>query len=352
MKLTHRDFRPLRRSRYVAQPLKRRPTLRILLLAAIGVTVYLKYDSVVNSKAFHNLRQPRRMLDAMLGQNLAPSETLPAGAGILWAPDSSQVEADCPSNRIDVCLEQWRGLGREPVGTLRSDLEKAKVQWDADAANGIKARFLRVPDATDPLAAKMALLELVRLEIRGQKANLVLEQAAGGRSGRLCDRDRCLDALHPQAPLSRFREVRAADPDQAESRLPADARLIAMPGSAAKPVLRGRVVEAPSVPGSDHWVKIYHGENTFSYYRGLATLKPGLKPGAFLEAGDTLGFMGAGDSATALDLRIEKDGMRVDPYAFMGLLRQAAGSAIAPASALGAGSAAGTSPPAGADHGR
>ncbi|GEM_PF-2297176 len=319
MKLTHRDFRPLRRSKYVAQPLKRRPTLRILLLAVIGVTVYLKYDSVVNSKAFRNLRQPRRILDAMLHQDIPPVEASAPGEGLRWSRDSSEVELACPGARIEACLDRSNSLGREAVGALRADVEKAQVQWQADATKGVKARFVRVPDAADPLTIGASRLELARLEILGTNGSVVLESRPGENGATLCERNRCLDAFQPQPPFARYRETDKTAAEVPGRRWIPEAGFTSLEGPAAKPILRGRVVEAPANLGPDQWVKIYHGENTFSWYRGFSSLRTGLKPGDLIETQDTLGFVASqGDSAGTLEVRIEKNGLLVDPRGFLG----------------------------------
>jgi hypothetical protein len=322
VKLTRRDFRPERRSKYVAQPLKRRPTLRIILLAALGVAVYLKYDSVINSKAFRNLRQPRRLVDAMLGKDQpAPPVRV---EGLAWSPDSSAVEADCRMADLEACLGGWQGLGREPSGALRAEVEKAVVRFGTDASNGVLARFVRAPDAADPLAKGAERLQLVKLELRGAKETRTFERPVASAAS-LCEGERCLDAVRAQAPFARFRsaafsDLESSDPESARAPV---ASLTPLEGAAVRPVLRGRIVEAPAdgspaLPGQ--WVKIYHGENTFSYYRGFASLRPSVRAGAMIEAGDTLGLVAATkDSLRALDVKIEKDGLLVDPYAFLGI---------------------------------
>lgn len=333
MKLTHRDFRPLRRSKYVAQPLKRRPTLRILALAALGIAVYLKYDSVVNSKFFQNLRQPRRLVDAMLHQG-AVAAGVPAAEGLAWSPDSSQVEAECRDTVVTTCLDRWQaGLGPETIGALRGILAKASMQLDVEAAHGIKARFVRAPETADPQDGPSPSLELIRLEILGGKESLVLEHPAGDPAAPLCDKRRCLDSNPPRMPFARYRVTEKSIPPGQVSQRPPWAILSLMPldGLEANPILRGRVVEVPAEPGSDHWLKIYHGANVFSYYRGLSNLGPAIKSGAMIESGETLGQVAAnGDSAGILDVRIEKAGILIDPREFLGIAPEAVANAPEP----------------------
>jgi hypothetical protein len=332
VKLTHRDFRPLRRSKYVAQPLKRRPTLRILVLAALGIAVYLKFDSVVNSKLFQNLRQPRRLVDAMLHQG--PVAAAPA-EGLAWSSDSGQVEAECRDTLVTNCLDRWQGsLGPETVGFLRGVLAKASMQLDVDAAHGIRARFIRAVETADDAPDGTApSLELSRLEIHGEKESLVLERPAGAAAAKFCDKQRCLDTNPPRMPFARYRITEKPNPAGGESPASPGAilSLIPLEGSNATPILRGRVVDVPAAWGPDQWVKIHHGADVFSFYRGLSALGPAIKPGAMIEYGETLGQVAAiGDSAGILDVKIEKGGILIDPIEFLGIAPDAVAHASDP----------------------
>lgn len=354
MKLSHRDFRPQRRLKYVAHPPKRRPTLRILLLATIGLAVYLKYDTVVTSRTLQNIRKnSEEFFAGLVNKGPAPHSASTTDTGLRWSRDSVSLEAVCTSPKVDSCLERWQGLGKETVGTLSAYLRKATAQWDADAGGGFLARFRRVPNESDPLAPGNAgtLLEMNRLEIRGAKGTLVLERIP--EKNALCAEGRCLDELTPSAPFANFRQAAIqVHSDAQEARIP-EAAFIPLGDAAAGPVLRGRVVElstptnsviapvgstipgaTPPVPGptvsTGTWIKIYHGRNIFSYYRGFAELHAGLRPGLVVNTGDTLGMVpGKGDSLGVLELRIEQDGLMVDPYAFLGLQQDSAGQADA-----------------------
>jgi hypothetical protein len=333
VKLTHRDFRPLRRSKYVAQPLKRRPTLRILVLAALGIAVYLKYDSVVNSKVFQNLRQPRRLVDAMLHQGPAVAAVPPA-EGLAWSADSAQLDAECRDAVVAACLNRWQSsLGPETVGSLRGVLAKASMQLDVDADHGIKARFIRAAETADPLEGPTASLELTRLEIHGGKEILVLEHPPGNATASFCDKQRCLDSNPPRMPFARYRITEKSDSAEPEfPRTPGVIlSLVPLDGPKVNPILRGRVVEIPAVMDAGQWVKIYHGANVFSFYRGLSSLGPAIKTGALIESGETLGLVAAvGDSAGVLDLRIEKGGIFIDPMEFLGIAPEAMANAHEP----------------------
>ena len=333
MKLTHRDFRPLRRSKYVAQPLKRRPTLRILVLAALGIAVYLKFDSVVNSKLFQNFRQPRRLVDAMLHQGPADSTIAPA-AGLAWSPDSSRLDAECGDAIVETCLSRWQStLGKETIGSLRGVLAKASMQLDAEAAQGFQARFIPVVVSADPLEGLSASLELIRLEIRRGMASLVLERPPGDALAPFCGKQGCLDATPTRMPFARYRITEKTDSATPESNRPPGPMLSLVPlsGPKANPILRGRVVDIPTAMDPGRWVKIYHGANLFSFYRGLSSLGPAIKTGAMIESGEILGQVAAnGDSAGILDVRIEKGGILIDPFEFLGIVPEAVAKAPEP----------------------
>jgi hypothetical protein len=342
VKLTHRDFRPLRRSKYVAQPLKRRPTLRILLLAALGLTVYLKYDTVVRSKAFKSLSEPSKLWHAMLREDGALPSPVVSGTGLKWSPDSAFLEAECDGSAAARCLESWNSLGREPVGTLRAVMEKARIQWNAGAEKGFSAKYARSAAAGEPADGMPSALELIRVELRGSRGAVILERSDVERPTAFClggEGDKCLDERRTQLPFARTRigipspgpdsggidgsgapgigDVEAVDGEHGLVM-----RIFSLAGPAAKPVLAGRVVAVPDSLISNPWVKIYHGENTFSWYRGFSSLRSGIVPGALIGTDDTLGFVAMrGDTTEALDVRIEQDGIPSDPFGFLGIAR-------------------------------
>jgi hypothetical protein len=319
VKISHRDFRPPRRSKYVTQPLKRRPTLRILLLAAIGIAVYFKFDSIVSSKPVRKLSGPGSPFAGLLRMNRGPAESAPVpegaapAAGLRWSADSSILEAVCEAPRANPCLERWHGLGEEVLGSLRATLAKAGDQWDLRAESGFTAEFRR--DSAQDLAGRAeCALALERLELRNPHGTVEIKPGPGG----MCAKERCLDELRPQAPFARFRHAGPATA-RGDSRTP-EATFFPVDGAfAAKPILQGRIVRLPS-DSSGGWLEVYHGGTLFSYYHGLASLKPGLAAGSMVGPEDTLGMMAAdSDTSSGLDVKIEKDGLMVDPIGFIGL---------------------------------
>jgi hypothetical protein len=314
VKLSHRDFRPPRRSKYVTRPPKRRPTLRILLLGLLGLAVYLKFDAVARLPFWKTFRHPGEWLSARMHPP-APAPA-PSPALLAWESDSSRVKADCPGEASS-CLGPGFPLGPEAAGQVREILGKAEAQWETRAQAGFSALFARAPD----FPPSEPHWELTRLETRGPGRS-VLEKDPS-RGGAFCAEGRCLDEIRPRAPLSAFASARerslpveSSDPGLPAAPAPA-VRFAAANGAGVVPVLRGRIVALPAAGDTAGWIKVHHGRNLFSYYRGLARLGSSVRAGAMLDPGDTLGWV-AGDSA-ALELRIESDGIALDPLAFLGL---------------------------------
>lgn len=334
MKLVHRDFRPPRRSRYVAQPLRRRPTLRILLLAAVGLAVYHKYDSFVTSAFFGKLVHPLRLLDSLResGNAAAPTELHTRGAGLSWSRDSAYLEATCTDAATEVCLEAWNGLGSGEAGRLRALLNKAGAALGLGPLSGFTARYRRIPPVFDAVSGMGPELELDRVLLRSSTDSTLLTRAAGDRPG-FCAGKTCLDEIRPLPPFAGF--VLAGAGESPPSAADAKDRLVGaslspLGGNAFQSILKGRIVDlsvAADQAAAGNRMKIYHGKNTFSYYSGFASMRAGLGVGSLVGPGDTLGFMpGNGDSTGALGIGIEKDGLMVDPLAFLGLA-DSAGSA-------------------------
>ncbi|MEO7778083.1 MAG: hypothetical protein ABIY63_11180 [Fibrobacteria bacterium] len=277
-----------------------------------------------------------------------PDAAKPVPIALQWAADSTYAEAECQSPRFDSCLASLDGMEPEALGSLRAALQKLALQWNLNDAGGYNARFTRSQAGADLLNPSGTALELSRLELRpGRRAPaevgsdhgaprqesrmsgmLVLNksQMPGETRETLCAGSECLDATHPLPPFSHFRNIAVAFTDA--SRIP-QADFLPIAGTAAKAVLPGRIVEFPSDPGKE-WMKIYHGANIFSYYRGFTRMRPGRKNGSLVNAQDTLGFVEAPDAEEGgitvtdetergLEVRIEKDGLFIDPLAWLGL---------------------------------
>jgi hypothetical protein len=300
--------------------------------------VYLKFDSVVSSRAFQKLYHPQSLVSG-LTRLVAPDAGKANPMALRWAADSSMAEAECASPRLDSCFADLDGMDPEALGTLRAAIQKVALQWNVEAIGGFTARFLRTHANANLLNPNATALDLSRLELRtdrgvrpgdrGKGGKLILK--SGGESGKtpatLCAADRCLDASHPHPPFAHFRNIAPpASIDASQPRVP-QADFLSTAGPAAQAVLPGRIVEMPADLRKE-WMKIYHGANVFSFYRGFTRMRPGLKNGSMVTAQDTLGFVDPLETQTeeitvvdasqqGLEVRIEKDGLLIDPLAWL-----------------------------------
>lgn len=357
MRLSHWDFRPRRRKKYVTPgsvdgrsgPSRGRPTLRILLLVAFGILVYLKFDDFVRSPLIRDLRDPVRLWRETTARLRAPEPAAPtAAARPRVSPDSTRWEWTCATGAQDSCLSAWIGLDSAQRGSLRAALFKVRLGFDFPEPSGFAALFHRPPPRSalpgrpdGPVLApadeedRDMRLVAIELEAEGRRLSAVWTVDSLGR-GRWCEgppRSRasassCLEAPTPRPPL---RPAPAASLEPVRPPVLA----FAVPGRApVHPVLPGRVI-LPGVAGAG-WIKLHHGGGLFSLYSGLDSLRRGLRAGDAVTPEDTLGFASAEDSTRPLGpdgrlrLRIERDGSPVDPQAFLGLAADDAGAAHGP----------------------
>ena len=288
--------------------------MRILVLLAFGGLVYFKFDAFVSSRAFHSLSHPRAAWTALRAAWTWGGPAAASLPGPAWSPDSAGARWECPGGDLEACLRGWRD--EAAAGRLRALVHKARAQLQIPADGPLAATLVRRDN--DPKASGEGLFP-VTLEIRNGKDTWSLREAPEG-SGRFCTPhfagpvDGCLDARHPAAPFARFRRL-----DETGAAPAGELTLAPLDGPSFHAVLPGRIMAMPA-PGSDarhSEVKLYHGGNLFSLYRGFARLRPGLAMGSFLAGGDTLGFVGAEPDAR-LTLAVEQDGMPLDPAAFLG----------------------------------
>lgn len=357
MRLSHWDFRPRRRKKYVTPgsgdgrsgPPRGRPTLRILLLGAFGVLVYLKYDDFIRSPLIQGLREPEKLWRETVARLRAPEPTAPSAASLPQvSPDSTRWEWRCASRNQDSCVSAFVGLDSAQRGSLRAALLKVRLGFAFPDPSSFAALFHRAypplaslgrsdEPALAPADGETSPLRLVGLDLESEERSLRatwLPDSLG--HGRWCQglprsqapASPCLEPALPRPPL-RPAPAAALEP----VRPPVLA--FALPARApVHPVLPGRVV-SPGVAGAG-WVKLHHGGGLFSYYSGLDSLRAGLRAGDRVAPEDTLGFAAAADSARPegpdgrLRLRIERDGSPVDPMAFLGLAADSAGASHGP----------------------
>lgn len=325
-------------------PPRKRPTIRILLLAAFGLLVYLKYDAFIQSSLIKSLRQPEQLWKSVASRFRKTPEPVSALAGPMVSSDSTLLQWRCASPGSDSCLDAWSGLDAGNKGLVRALIWKTRLQLDLPEFSSFTTDFRRNPPASpgtdsageipegmgespeNPLRLHairfLAGSRTLRLESRGD--------SAGGETWCVAPEDlgagfkpACLVDPAPKPPLRLFEE-----PELRQERPPV-LSFHTGSGEAFHPVLPGKVMNLPS--GEGDWLKIYHGQLLFSYYSGYADISRGLRVGALVGIEDTLGFARRTDTsgtagiaegtprAGALRLRIEKDGSPVDPLAFLGL---------------------------------
>lgn len=376
MRLSHWDFRPKKRRKYVvagsvedrSAPPRKRPTLRILLLAAFGVLVYWKYDSFIRSPLAQTLLHPGILWQKTAAFLAMPTAPTSAATTAETSPDSLWMRWTCASSKQDSCVDSWTGLEPGEKGRLRSLLWKTRLRGNLPAPDSFSAAYRRNsgvtqgPEASaaegaypDPASSLSWRLEHVKLSAGGRELALApLIDGAGTES--FCLREEgsplgsqalCLAGPEPRSPL-----VQSDPPRLIQERPPVIAFLPAG-NRPVHPVLPGKVMDLPPVEGG--WLKLHHGGTLFSFYSGFAMIRPGLQAGSMVDTRDTLGFSGSPDStavsavegisigaagtdtgivaaanvaaatangvhaADGLHLRIERDGSPVDPMAFLGL---------------------------------
>lgn len=364
MRLSHRDFRPKKRRKYVlpgsvedrSGPSRKRLTLRILLLAAFGILVYLKYDDFIQSPLIKRLREPQQLWKDAVRNFREPAVREPATALPQISPDSVFMLWSCASAKSDSCLDAWAGMDAGDKGSIRALLWKARLRMKLPEPSSFAAGFRGNPaavpetgtaqdsaseaaEAAGEAPARPWRLDRIRFQAGPGSLDLEsLRDSAGGErwclrstpptadpdillEGRSAATLTCLDEPRPKPPLRLF-----SDPELHPERPPVLSFRTGS-GEAFHPILPGKVMGLPS--GEKGWLKVYHGRNLFSYYSGFAGIGKDLDPGALVGVGDTLGFAGDADTAAAmpggaartgtLRLRIEKDGSPIDPLAFLGL---------------------------------
>jgi hypothetical protein len=342
VRLSHWDFRPKRRNRYVAvgsaagrpDSLWKRPGFRILLLGAFGVLVYLEYDAVVQSSLLQSLSRPSDLWKAGMEKirfQVAPPP--PAEHRGVLSADSSAREWSCLDGGDASCISAWSGLDEEEKGRIRVMVRKARLAWGAPESTEVRALFRKgfpgaAPEGMDPggasgpipgITAEEWRLSRVRMDWPQGSLILSTHQDSEGRE-QICrlvngKREDCLDRDPARTPV---RTYQAYAPSRER---PPTLDFAAPAGETVHPILPGRVVALPA--DSAGWLKLHHGGSLFSFYAGFEPAEPRLSVGAPVRLADILGRALAPDTAAseppALRLRIEQDGSPLDPLAFLGL---------------------------------
>lgn len=162
------------------------------------------------------------------------------------------------------------------------------------------------------------------MEIQGSTGNLHLARSNDIPGAPFCAGPRCLDAVRPQFPLAAWLHVRKeSDTIAGTDSVPRIAMLVRFLPSRptlVRPVLTGRVVSLPAQGDSAGWLKLHHGRDLYTLYRGFDRLGGSVRSGSMVGTGDTLGWIGpTEDSLAGLDVKVEARGATLDALAFLGL---------------------------------
>jgi hypothetical protein len=298
VRLSHADFRPGKRPRYVpsGSPRRKLPLIRIALLLGLGFLVYTGFDEY-----WPRLRdsvQPAALWARAFGSG-APAATLAAA----WSGDSSRITLECPRGLTGACCEALRPAGPDLCGEAAALMTKARRK----GAIRVGAR----QEGTLQLEARAVVsdlgdwgFQLSGLRGRDGAGVFLFRRAAGAAAW--CDAARgCLREPAPRAPLAGglLREEPGAGP-----------RWTA-PGAQVRAVLPGRVAAVTKARDGMR-VRVYHGRELYTDY-GPLTPAAGVKSGALVKAGSHLGNApGAGGEGHTLTVRVRQAGLNVDPAAF------------------------------------
>jgi hypothetical protein len=301
VRLSHRDFRPAKRSKYVAAPPRKRPTLRILLLIAFGILVYLKFDSFVKSKALQSFRGPEKIWQS-LRERFAPMRPPPAALQATFDSASSRTRLDCVSPRFDECLAEWKTT-EEDRGRARSLIRRASHAAGITRPDGFSLS-VKAAGAEDE---DSSFARLESLELRGDGRAWIIEPSKDGLG--YCFRGGpCLEAPRVLPPLAKLEAVDHGDAP--------GLWLKASEGWPVLAMLPGRIMEVTG-DSLERELEVYHGGTLYCRYGGLSPSQAGPKAGDWVSAGDTLGLIAA--PSERLTLILERDGFPADAAAFLGL---------------------------------
>lgn len=319
MKLSDRDFRPPRRSKYVSQPPRKRPTVRILLLGIFAAAVYLKFDSFVSSAFFKSISSLLQTVShpTFLKEKLFSSKHVDAQklsplknnwvTPLEWSVDSNLVTLHCLGALTSECLSYADQFVSSNTVTSRILIQKIKLQWQLDSLKDISLQFRRILN-TETQSNGWEILELVGLSNQGL-TKIVLHDTAGQKN--YCISSRCLDQLEPTSPLLKFQIV------QHPFTRPEKLEFLPTHTNDFHSVLPGKIIEVDTL---NRVVRLFHGQNLYSQYSGKIKLALNLKPGKLVSQKDTLGWIeDQNDSLATLALQVQKYGINQNPLAFLNI---------------------------------
>ena|GEM_PF-3758113 len=322
MRLSHADYRPGKRPRFVPSgpPRRKFPLIRIVLLLALGVFVYAKFDDLWNG--VRSVANPVTLWNKITGSGEATaSGSVDGKAGrLIWSADSSRVSLECAGGLTKDCCEH---LGRADAGLCQATkalLEKAR--WKGALTRTVATRPLRIEARAVVGDLGEWGYELAGLNGRDGAGHFGFRRAAGSQAW--CDARRgCLRASTARAPLLDGHLVRDAAGGPPETVRAGTTFVKWSSGSPrVRAVLPGRVAKVTPF-GSDTsavTVMVYHGAELYVSYGPLRPVT-GVKPGALVKAGSYLGDARGttAEGGYALNVGLRQAGRPVDAVAFWGL---------------------------------
>lgn len=333
MSIRHTDFRPVKRPRYVpsSRPPRKFPLIRILLLIALAVFVYTRFDTLWStaSEKFHPATVWHKVTGPLFGKDDKPGRLT-----LAWNADSSRVTLTCPRGLDAACCESLATVNESLCGTAAAVLEKAR--W--------KGVLSRTPASQRPLhlEAHTVVSDLGAwghelTGVRGEDPSGTFAYRLAGRAGpgptsggsarSWCDSRRgCLSRAAAREPLA---DARLLSPLSGTDPVHGGATIVhwIAPTSRVRAILPGRVVAVASGGGAAGVsVRVYHGTELYASY-GPLTPAPGVSPGALVKTGSYLGDAPAAAGGYRLTMRLRQGGQPLDPTA---LWEQAARRAFMP----------------------
>lgn len=329
MRLSHADYRPGKRPRFVPSgpPRRKFPLIRIVLLLALGLFIYARFDSL------WTMARTAAAPLAIWNKTAGSTEGKNSGSSALtWSGDSSRVTVSCPRGLDATCCEHLDGVERGLCGSARAVLGHARwrgaLKPAREAASG---RAEARPQQWEARAVVSDLgdwgYELSGLRGRDDAGSFAYRRAAGAS---WCEPRRgCLSpALKParaRAPLADGRLVEFGGAEGVRGGATVVTWISSSPRVRA--VLPGRIVSVDASPratesdGSDASarpavVRVYHGAELYATYDGIVPAA-GVQPGALVKAGSWLGDLaatraGAGAGGYLLSMSLRQAGQPAD----------------------------------------
>lgn len=268
--------------------------IRIVLLLALGLFIYTRFDSL-----WTVVRETAKPL-AVWNKVRTPGTTKTvSSAALAWSDDSSRVTVNCPRGLDAACCENLNTVDRGLCGSARALLGHAR--WRGALKLSREAAAER-PQQWDARATVSDLgdwgYELAGARGRDDAGSFAYRRSA---SGSWCEPKRgcltpALKSARAREPLVDGRLVDFGGADVVRG----GATVVTWVSSSprVRAVLPGRVValepldaEAKASPRVN--VRVYHGAELYATY-GPVAAAAGVEPGALVKAGSWLGDLAPG----------------------------------------------------------